>query len=84
MEDHVRSADALPRLLVDPPWLRMAERAKPAVVGGLTPPARSRMRWEPGERDQWAKTDWRHRVPAGDGWDERVEAFRSSPARCTS
>jgi hypothetical protein len=74
-------ADALPQVLVDPPWLRTTERAKPAVVGGLTPPAGPRMRWEPGERDQWAKTDWRHRVPAGDGWDERVEAFRAGRVR---
>ncbi|HEY0537882.1 MAG TPA: DUF4132 domain-containing protein [Actinoallomurus sp.] len=73
-------ADALPRLLVDPPWLRSAERVKPAVVGGLTPPTEPRMRWEPGERDQWAKTDGRHRVPAGDDWDKLIEEFRAGRA----
>jgi hypothetical protein len=38
------------------------------------------MRWEPGERDRWAKTDSRHRVPAG-GWEHLVEDFRAGRAR---
>ncbi|MCO6004901.1 DUF4132 domain-containing protein [Actinoallomurus purpureus] len=73
-------ADALPRPLVDPPWLRTTKAAKPAVVGGLTAPAEPRMRWEPGEQELWAKTDWRHRVPASDDWDELVEEFRAGRA----
>ncbi|MFF0521187.1 DUF4132 domain-containing protein [Actinomadura nitritigenes] len=72
--------DALPGPLADPPWLRKAEAAKPVVVGGLEPPAETAMRWEPGEREEWAKTDDRHRVPAGGDWDALVEEFREGRA----
>ncbi|GAA4496259.1 hypothetical protein GCM10023191_038090 [Actinoallomurus oryzae] len=73
-------ADALPRPLADPPWLRTARAAEPVVVNGLTPPAEPAMRWEPGEQEQWAKTDGRHRVPASDDWDELIEEFRAGKA----
>ncbi|WP_285580003.1 DUF4132 domain-containing protein [Actinoallomurus iriomotensis] len=73
-------ADALPRPLADPPWLRTTAPAEPVVVSGLTPPAEPGMRWEPGEQEQWAKTDQRHRVPDSDDWDELVEEFRAGKA----
>nr|BFE30172.1 hypothetical protein GCM10010200_024230 [Actinomadura rugatobispora] len=42
----------LPPLLADPPWTRRTRnRAKPVVLDGLTPPAESSMRWEPGEHE---------------------------------
>ncbi|MFB4300342.1 DUF4132 domain-containing protein [Actinomadura sp. NTSP31] len=72
--------DALPGPLADPPWLRDAKAAKPVVVEGLVPPAGTAMRWEPGEQEEWAKTDERHRVPAGDDWDALVEEFREGRA----
>lgn len=72
-------ADALPRPLVDLPWLR-TKPAGPAVIQGLEPPAEPRMRWEPGERDQWAKTDSRHHVLADDDWDRQIEDFRARRA----
>ncbi|MDL4816633.1 DUF4132 domain-containing protein [Actinomadura opuntiae] len=72
--------EALPGPLADPPWLRDAEAAKPVVVEGLVPPAEPAMRWQPGEREEWAKTDERHQVPAGDDWDALVEEFRSGRA----
>ncbi|HEU5028156.1 MAG TPA: DUF4132 domain-containing protein [Spirillospora sp.] len=72
--------DALPGPLADPPWLRDAKPEKPVVVEGLAPPAEPAMRWEPGEQEEWAKTDERHRMPASDDWDALVEEFRSGRA----
>ena len=52
----------LPPLLVAPPWARArggkrAERAEPAVIGGLEPPRERRIDWAPGEREKWSTTD---------------------------
>ncbi|QKW38305.1 DUF4132 domain-containing protein [Actinomadura sp. NAK00032] len=71
---------ALPRPLADPPWQRAGERPHPAPVEGLTPPAATRMRWLPGERDAWSKTDHRHREPSTDDWDALVDEFRRGRA----
>ncbi|MFB4317819.1 DUF4132 domain-containing protein [Actinomadura sp. 21ATH] len=61
-------ADALPPLLVDPPWARTT---KPGVVSRLTPPGPA-MRWAPGERDRWAQPD-SDRKPEGWSWDELAD-----------
>ncbi|MEV4000813.1 DUF4132 domain-containing protein [Actinomadura sp. NPDC049753] len=61
--------DALPPLLVDPPWTRPA---KPVVVSRLTPPGPA-MRWAPGERDRWARPERRDGKPEGMGWDELAD-----------
>ncbi|KAB2339624.1 DUF4132 domain-containing protein [Actinomadura rudentiformis] len=50
-------AGDLPRLLVEPPWTRKRPKHKPFVLEGLTEPGDSRMLWEPGERERWAKAD---------------------------
>ncbi len=71
---------ALPRPLADPPWLRADERPRPAPVEGLTPPAGVRMRWLPGEREEWSKTDHRHHIPSTDDWDALVDEFRRGRA----
>ncbi|MCG5213035.1 hypothetical protein [Streptosporangium sp. KLBMP 9127] len=67
--------DALPRLLVSPPW----ERKAPSVPG-LKPPTERAVVWEPGEREEWRKqltgrallrvSDW------ADGWEGAVRAFQ--------
>ncbi|MBO2461391.1 DUF4132 domain-containing protein [Actinomadura violacea] len=72
--------DALPRPLADPPWLRGTKPVKPVVIEGLVPPAGPAVRWEPGEQEEWARTDERHRVPASDDWDALVEEFRTGRA----
>ncbi|AXK34520.1 hypothetical protein DVA86_19580 [Streptomyces armeniacus] len=51
------SADALPRLLVDPPWARTAPKARPVVLKGLYAPEERTMAWAPGERETWRRTE---------------------------
>jgi hypothetical protein len=65
--------DALPPLLIDPPWTtRTTKAAKPGTVSGLTAPAPA-MRWAPGERDRWAQIDRRFDKPEGMDWDEYAD-----------
>ncbi|MET9952515.1 DUF4132 domain-containing protein [Streptomyces sp. NPDC006339] len=49
--------EALPALLVSPPWTVRRAPVKARVVEGLVPPAVSRVAWLPGERDAWAATE---------------------------
>ncbi|RSN68891.1 DUF4132 domain-containing protein [Actinomadura sp. WAC 06369] len=47
----------LPEALTDPPWLRKPKRTadwKAVTVEGLEPPAGRRVRWAPGEREEWS------------------------------
>ncbi|MGI5330617.1 DUF4132 domain-containing protein [Actinomadura nitritigenes] len=69
--------DALPPLLIDPPWTRTTKAAEPSTVPGLTPPAPA-MRWAPGERDEWARTDGRSDKPEGMDWDEYADVAISN------
>ncbi|MEV3926593.1 DUF4132 domain-containing protein [Actinomadura coerulea] len=62
------SGDALPPLLVDPPWTRPRTKAKPVVIKDLASPGTRLIAWELGERDAWT-ADF-HRRPR---WAERVE-----------
>ncbi|RKR86860.1 putative DNA-binding WGR domain protein [Micromonospora pisi] len=56
--------EALPRLLVDPPWSRKRTTRKPVVIGGLSCPDQPTIGWEPGERESWAAPEavagWLH------------------------
>lgn len=57
----VVSGDALPRVLVDPPWAhRRAAAAKPVVLKGLSVDAEPKLSWLPGEQADWA--GWRARL----------------------
>jgi hypothetical protein len=49
------AAEALPALLVTPPWESRKRAAEPAVVPGLQPPPGLTLRWEPGEQQEWAQ-----------------------------
>lgn len=51
------SADELPRLLVDPPWVRTGRKPRPAVLKGLPVPEGQTVAWAPGERHAWLQTD---------------------------
>ncbi|MFI0356985.1 DUF4132 domain-containing protein [Actinomadura sp. 9N407] len=42
----------LPRVLADPPWKRVKEKAEPVVIKGLTAPD-TRVAWDEGEREEW-------------------------------
>ena len=59
-------ADALPPLLVMPPWLRQRRRVKPVMIRGLARPAEPGIAWLPGEREAWAHAACRY-----------VEVFRT-------
>ncbi|MFI6516870.1 DUF4132 domain-containing protein [Spirillospora sp. NPDC050679] len=48
--------EALPPLLVNPPWARGRKAAEPTVVPDLVPPG-ARVAWEPGEQAEWAGPD---------------------------
>ncbi|QFG20439.1 DUF4132 domain-containing protein [Actinomadura sp. WMMB 499] len=46
----------LPEALTDPPWLRKPKRPadwKAVTIAGLEPPPGRRVRWAPGEREDW-------------------------------
>src|SRR5262249_30590932 len=47
-------ADALPPVLVTPPWTRRRTPPEPTVLAGLTPPAQQAVTWADGERERWA------------------------------
>jgi uncharacterized protein DUF4132 len=49
-------ASALPRVLVEPPWLATRPRTAPEVVDGLSPAVEATVVWLPGEREEWAAT----------------------------
>ena len=68
------AADALPPLLVAPPWtVRRAKRAAPPVLAGLIPPRISRIDWLPGERETWAASDPFR--PRDREWERRAEQY---------
>ncbi|GAA3058346.1 hypothetical protein Aglo01_63510 [Actinokineospora globicatena] len=47
-------SDALPPLLVQPPWTTARKAAKPVVIKDLPAPTGQAIAWEPGEREAWA------------------------------
>jgi hypothetical protein len=80
-------AEALPPLLVAPPWTRRRKPVKPIVIPDLEPPADPAIAWPEGLREEWAATtrgyarvrenDWPERIrrcEAGelDFWDEKL------------
>ncbi|MFB4314258.1 DUF4132 domain-containing protein [Actinomadura sp. 21ATH] len=72
-------ADALPRLLVEPPWTRRRAAAKPVVVTGLTAAAEPALRWAEGEREAWsvpALPRWGGYTVRQVGWEGAAELLR--------
>ncbi len=70
-------ADALPRLLVEPPWKTRRKKAKPVVIPDLTVPDRRSITWAPGERERWLnQRTGLYRAAEPDDWTEAVEDFR--------
>ncbi|MFF4950501.1 DUF4132 domain-containing protein [Streptomyces chattanoogensis] len=71
-------AEALPRLLADPPWTRPRPKVKPVVVKGLVASAEPTVAWAPGEQEEWAGTTTYY--AAGDentDWRKQVARFRN-------
>ncbi|TDD77737.1 DUF4132 domain-containing protein [Actinomadura darangshiensis] len=69
-------AEALPPLLVDPPWSRPRAKAKPVVIEDLSSPGTRSIVWEPGEQDEWM-VDLHHlwRWVERLDWQIQVEKF---------
>ncbi len=57
--------EALPPVLVDPPWTGKRTRTKPIVVAGLHPSVPTALAWLPGEREEWLAS----KDVAPLGWD---------------
>ncbi|MFC1409738.1 DUF4132 domain-containing protein [Streptacidiphilus sp. N1-12] len=71
--------EALPPLLVSPPWTRRRKAAKPRVRTGLTPrQEQPQVAWAVGEQQDWAvDRSWHmHQSPRPD-WDTQIEAVRA-------
>ncbi|GIH16811.1 MolR family transcriptional regulator [Rugosimonospora africana] len=49
--------EALPPVLVDPPWTGKRTRTKAAVVAGLRPSVPTALAWLPGEREEWLASE---------------------------
>ena len=70
--------DALPALLVEPPWTRRRKVRKPVVITGLTPPDERALVWAPGERQAWSDCAPKERhFPDGTDWAREIELIRS-------
>jgi hypothetical protein len=67
--------EALPPLLVEPPWTRSRTRAVPVVIKDLPSPGTCSIAWEPGERDAW-KVDLDHLWRWVERLDWHVQAER--------
>jgi hypothetical protein len=70
-------AEALPALLVSPPWAgkRKARKARVAAEAPVTP--EPRVVWQPGEQEAWANADtWYSRWRADYDWSREIEHFQ--------
>jgi hypothetical protein len=71
-------AEALPPLLVAPPWTRERRAPEPVVIGGLTPPAGQTLNWAPGEREKWAECLRTYgRWSQDTEWEKALEEYRA-------
>ncbi|WP_441248518.1 WGR and DUF4132 domain-containing protein [Kitasatospora sp. McL0602] len=50
--------EALPELLVSPPWTRRRAPRKQRVLAGLEPDGAASLAWRAGEQEQWARTPY--------------------------
>lgn len=70
------SADALPNLLVRPPWIVKRPARRPIVVDGLVCRDEPTMVWGAGEREAWRDDSGHHRA-----WSNRNRSWESLTAR---
>jgi predicted DNA-binding WGR domain protein len=77
----VAPAEAVPPILVTPPWANRARPAKPVVVPGLTCADPATLEWLPGERERWRETCFRRYGNPEEGWAKlalRIASGRAS------
>jgi predicted DNA-binding WGR domain protein len=69
--------DALPAVLVDPPWVvkDKPKPPKPVVVKGLTAPDHRAVEWEPGEQAEWGRQA--SNTYRTDDWGPLIDLFRA-------
>ncbi|MFH8934761.1 DUF4132 domain-containing protein [Streptomyces griseosporeus] len=70
-------AEALPALLVSPPWTRKRKAVKPRVAAEVPVAPEPAIAWRPGERESWAKAGagyaaWRD----GGDWSRQIDHLR--------
>ncbi|MDI2129627.1 DUF4132 domain-containing protein [Yinghuangia seranimata] len=83
--DPAAPADALPTVLVDPPWLRDRSRVDPKVVTGLVPPAVERVDWREGEQARWAEpVPWLDQIRAEPEWVDLLRDGTLPPDRAVA
>lgn len=69
--------EALPELLVSPPWTRKRTTRKALVAGGTPVVPQPRVGWRTGEREQWAgTTSWYARWRERHGWSKEIELLQ--------
>ncbi|WP_177320224.1 WGR and DUF4132 domain-containing protein [Lentzea waywayandensis] len=72
-------ADALPRVLAEPPWKHRRPQPKPLVLKDLPVPA-AHLTWLPGEREEWEElTGWW--TGRGERWEALAAAIRAGQGR---
>ncbi|WP_433381456.1 DUF4132 domain-containing protein [Actinoplanes sp. CA-142083] len=64
----VAPAEAVPPVLLSPPWVDRGKPAKPVVVPGLTCADPATIEWLPGERDRWREIQFERYSAPADGW----------------
>ncbi|MHA6760003.1 DUF4132 domain-containing protein [Streptacidiphilus sp. PAMC 29251] len=71
--------EALPALLVSPPWTRRRPAAKPRVLTGLAPsPEQPQLAWAEGEQQDWAvDRSWHMGQSPLPDWDTQIETMRA-------
>ncbi|MFJ7624960.1 DUF4132 domain-containing protein [Streptomyces sp. NPDC097595] len=70
-------AEALPAVLTAPTWTRQRTMARPITVTGLTPDTGKAVRWQAGEREEWASTSSLYtRGEAVDDWEQTIDSLR--------
>ena len=65
--------EALPPLLVSPPWTRKRTPRKARVLTGLRPDDTSQVVWRAGEQEVWAGHEsWGYEYPESTNWDRKA------------
>jgi hypothetical protein len=68
--------EALPSLLVSPPWAAEQSKREPVVLKGLTPPETNRLVWAEGEHEAWSDAEHHRQRRFKNGkWEREAQTF---------